>query len=166
MARKSVSGFKARPADFSIGAHFVWATQGWTCLMRVESHEDGKAKARVVRSGGPAMFQMKPSTSTRSIMTPADGEVVVERLGKAPAAVPDRDERLKICQAAQKTPDPFVKADALAMLAALRRAGSGFWSDDKVHYGRLKEQLIDELAVSLGVELAQIEHRVASVGIE
>ena len=43
MARETLTGFKKRPADFSVGAHFVWASQGWSCLMRVDAHDGEKA---------------------------------------------------------------------------------------------------------------------------
>ncbi|MDP2346004.1 MAG: hypothetical protein Q8O67_34010 [Deltaproteobacteria bacterium] len=165
MSTRTKTGFKSRPADFSIGSYFVWASQGWSCLMRVDAPKGEKVSAVVVRSNGVVDFVPKPSTSTRAIVDTAEATRLLERLAQRPVTVSDRDERLKSALRAQKALDPFVKVEVLLELALLREQGEGFWSDDKVSYARLKEQLVDEIAASLRLTVDAVESRFAAHGI-
>lgn len=164
IARKS-NRFQRRAPDFSVGTYLVFATQGFSGLLRVEKHEGNKAEARVLRSGGTFSLNIKPSTATRAVLTRDEAMLVFETLKLRPKAAPDREERMKWGLKAQRSLDPFLKADVLAMLALVREGGIEFWSDDKVLYNRLKQQLADELIVSLGITEEEVQTRLAAVGI-
>lgn len=108
---------------------------------------------------------MKPSTVTRAVMTVDEAVAVLQSLRTRPLEATERDERMKRGLRAQKSLNPFLKADILSELALVRETGTEFWSDDKVLYRRLRQQLADELSVSFGVNEEEVEARLIGAGI-
>lgn len=162
MARR----FAKRAPSFAVGETFAVSQMRNFVLVRVRREVGDKVEvASLPESGlGTMMFQRKASTVTRAVISPEEAAEVLAAFGESVADVADRKTRLYQLTAAQKSMDPFAKAQALAMLAR-RQPEPGLNTDDKVRYRQLRVQLQLELAASLGVTDGEVDGMLTARGV-